>query len=111
MNKAWVCGGEYDGAERPDSGCGVFWDSTIVHSFVPTQPHSPWPACAAALPFVALRFYDVCKKLYTLTAKTVRCTLVPGTNVLVTALVGSDAHGAAQAASGRAEAAVSMPGK
>ena len=55
MNEAWVCGGDYDGAEHSDSSCGVFWDYKPAHSLVPPPPHSSWPACAAASPFGDLR--------------------------------------------------------
>ena len=38
MNRAWVCGGNYDEAEQPDSGCGALRDSMPARSLV--QPLS-----------------------------------------------------------------------
>ena len=49
MNRAWVCGGDYDGAEHPGSGCGALRDYTSTLSpppsrdTCPTHAHAPPP--------------------------------------------------------------------
>ena len=49
MNRAWVCGGDYDGAEHPGSGCGALRDYTSTLSpppsrdTFPTHAHAPPP--------------------------------------------------------------------
>ena len=48
MNKAWVCGGVYEGAGHPGSGCGAFQDYTSTPS--PPPSRNTRPTDAHALP-------------------------------------------------------------
>ena len=48
MNRAWVCGGDYDGAEHPGSGCGALRDYTSTLSPPPSRDTFPTLATARA---------------------------------------------------------------
>ena len=75
MNRAWVCGGDYDGAEHPGSGCGAPRDSMTTQSLVQPPRHSSWPTCAAVSPFGDLRLSDVLPEFnQKLTGNAVRST-------------------------------------
>ena len=75
MNRAWVCGGDYDGAEHLGSGCGALRDSMPAQSLVQPPRHSSWPTCAAVSPFGDLRLSDVLPEFnQKLTGNAVRST-------------------------------------